>query len=257
MIEEDFLEAAADFPEPFRLWMRDELPSSHDEAMRLAHQGAAEGAIILVERQTAGRGRRGAAWFSSPKKSLAFSLILRPQEAKALWPRLALAAGLAVAEAIEDCGIQALVKWPNDVWIGERKVAGILVDAAEQFVIIGIGINVNCTEFPDEIAHLATSLCQENGNYEISRSSVLAAIIYRLAIRRQQIDADFPVMIAAIRQRCALSGRRAHLSTAHGEMFGRVLGISDAGELIFQTQDTTHHLIQAHSIQLLDEDLDD
>ena len=85
---------------------------------------------------------------------------MRPEEPKALWPRLALAAGLAVTEAVESCGLQAGIKWPNDVWIGQRKVAGILVEAGSDFAVIGIGLNVNSTEFPPEVSEIAVAVAK-------------------------------------------------------------------------------------------------
>src|SRR6478735_9128147 len=114
MSREDFTRVAADFPEPFRLLVRESVESTNDEVRILAQTGAPDGLVVLAERQTAGRGRRGAAWFSQAGESLAFSVLLRPDEPKALWPRLALAAGLAVTEAVESFGTQPGIKWPND-----------------------------------------------------------------------------------------------------------------------------------------------
>ncbi|RYD26033.1 MAG: biotin--[acetyl-CoA-carboxylase] ligase, partial [Verrucomicrobiaceae bacterium] len=91
-----------DLPEPFRLLIKQSVDSTNDEARRLAEQGMPEGLVVITDRQTQGRGRRGAAWFSPPGESLAFSVLLRPDAPKALWPRLALVAGLAVAEALEE-----------------------------------------------------------------------------------------------------------------------------------------------------------
>src|SRR5690606_26979531 len=84
-------------------------------------------------------------------------------EPKALWPRLSLAAGLAVAGALERHGVAAEVKWPNDVWVGGKKLAGILVEAGEDFVVVGIGINVRVSGFPDSLGNSATSLLLETG----------------------------------------------------------------------------------------------
>lgn len=250
MSGENFSEAAAGFPEPFRLFVRDTVESTNDEVRQLALSGAADGVIVLAERQTAGRGRRGAAWFSPPGESLAFSILVRPQEPKALWPRLALAAGLAVAEAVESSGIEAGIKWPNDVWIGGKKAAGILVEAGADFAVIGIGLNVNSTGFPPEVADIATSMRIEAGR-EFRRPEVLGEIIRRFAKSRQKIGQDFDELISAVSLRCVLTGKRVSLTTASGPRVGKVTGIAPGGELLLQTDQGTERLIQADEVRLL------
>ena len=247
---EDFIAAAADFPDPFRLLIRESVESTNDEVHSLAKNGAPHGRIVLAERQTAGRGRRGAAWFAPTGESLAFSILLRPTEAKTLWPRLALATGLAVAEAIESFGPQVGIKWPNDVWIGARKVAGILVEAGADFAVVGIGLNVNTTEFPPEVAKIATSLQMETGQ-AFSRAEVMAAVIRRFSIRSRQIGPDFPELISTVRQRCVLTGQRVSLITAGEARKGTVEGIADSGELLFRSKKGLERLIQADEVRLL------
>lgn len=250
MNREDFNTAAAAFPDPFRLLVRESVESTNDELRSLAQAGTAEGLVLLAEHQTAGRGRRGAAWFSPTGESLAFSILLRPEEPKSLWPRLALATGLAVAEAIETCGLQAGIKWPNDVWIGQRKTAGILVEAGTDFVVIGIGLNVNSTELPPEVAEIATSLRMESSQI-FSRADLLATIIRKFAVRRTQIDRDFGELISAIRQHCVLTGKKVTLTTAHGRRTGTVEGIANGGELLLRTDAGIERLIQADEVRLL------
>lgn len=98
--------AAQHFPDGFRLLIREESTSTNDELHQLANQGAEHGLVLVAKNQTAGRGRRGATWHASPDEGLTFSVLIRPKEPKALWPRLALATGLAVAEATERFGIE-------------------------------------------------------------------------------------------------------------------------------------------------------
>lgn len=250
MDREDFNTAAADFPDPFRLLVRDSVESTNDELRTLAQAGAPGGLILLAEQQTAGRGRRGAAWFSPAGESLAFSILLRPAEPKPLWPRFSLATGLAVAEAIETCGLQAGIKWPNDVWIGRRKAAGILVEAGADFVIIGIGMNVNSTRFPAEVAEIATSLRMESAR-NFSRADVLAAIVRKFASRSRQIDHEFGELLSAVRQRCVLTGNRVSLTTSSGLRTGVIEGIADGGELLLRTEAGLERLIQADEVRLL------
>lgn len=247
----EFHAAAAGFPEPFRLLVRESVESTNDEARELGRTGAAEGVIVIAERQTAGRGRRGAAWFSPPGESLAFSILVRPDEPKALWPRLALAAGLAVAEAVESFGLEAGIKWPNDIWISGKKVSGILVEAGADFAVVGIGLNVNSTGFPVEVAAIATSMRIE-ADCEFPRSEVLGEIIRKFARRRLQIGAEFDELLQAVSLRCVLTGRRVSLSTASGPRIGTVEGIAAGGELLLRTEAGLERLIQADEVRLLD-----
>ena len=244
------METAAGFPEPFRLLVRDSVESTNDEVRVLAQAGAPDGLVLLAERQTAGRGRRGAAWFSPEGESLAFSILVRPEEPKALWPRLALAAGLAVAEAVESFRIQAGIKWPNDVWIGQRKVAGILVEAGSDFAVVGIGLNVNSTEFTPEVEEIATSLRIE-ASQNFARAEVLGEIIRKFALRRNQIENGFDALISAVQLRCVLTGKRVTLTTASGPRVGTVEGIAAGGELLLRTANGLERLIQADEVRLL------
>ena len=250
-MQHEFAEAAAGFPDPFRLWVREEAGSTNDELRALAQAGNPSGLVLLALRQTAGRGRRGAAWFAPPGDSLAFSVLLRPEQPKAIWPRLALCAGLAVAEAMDGFGAEASVKWPNDVWHGRRKLAGILIEAGSDFVIIGIGLNVNSAAFPSEIAGIATSLRLATGR-EHPRAGVLHAVVHRLANRCPMIDDGFPALLDALRPRCALTGRRVRLQTAAGPLEGVVEGIAPGGELLLRDADRLHRLMQADEVRLLD-----
>ena len=229
--------------------VRDSLASTSDEARLLAEQGAADGWVVLTDRQTAGRGRRGAAWFAAAGEALAFSIIVRPAEAKALWPRLALAAGLAVAEAAETWAPQVGIKWPNDVWIGRRKVAGILVEAGHDFAVVGIGINVNTREFPPELAELATSLRLAAGR-DLDRAAVLTSVLDRFALRRCQLGTGFDEVLEGVRQRCVLSGQAVALLTAGGPRHGIMAGLGPGGELLLRTPAGLERIIQADEVRL-------
>ncbi len=253
MSDENFSAVAANFPEPFRLLVRDQVQSTNDEVRALAEMGAADGLVLLTKNQTAGRGRRGAAWFSPPGESLAFSILVRPEQPKAWWPRLALATGLAVAEAIEAMGIPADIKWPNDVWIRGKKTAGILVETGVDFAVVGIGINVNATQFPPEVSEIATSLRLQSSQ-PFSDAEVMGEVIRKFAERRLQIGDDFGELISALRRHCILTGKRVALNTSNGRKIGTVEGISASGELILRTEAGLEHLIQADDVRLLPSD---
>lgn len=244
-----FHEVAAGFPDPFRLLIRESVASTNDEVRNLANAGAADGLTLLTEQQTAGRGRRGAAWFTEPGESLAFSILCRPTESKSLWPRLALAAGIAVAEAVEAHGLDAGIKWPNDIWISGKKAAGILVEAGPDFAVVGIGLNVNPSIFPPEVSAIATSM-RIQGERDFSRAEVLGDIIRRFSIRRHQIDQDFPELLRALSTRCVLTGQQVTLLTPTGMKEGRVEGIGGGGELLLRTTMGLEALIQADEVRL-------
>lgn len=244
--------AAGIFPDPFRLLIRERAGSTNDEARDLALAGAPAGLVVLALEQTQGRGRRGNRWFAPPAESLAFSVVLRPEAPRSLWPRLALAAGLAVAEAAGHFGVEAGIKWPNDIWIRDRKAAGILVEAGEDFVIVGIGINVNAESFPPDVAATATSLHREAGA-PVARDALLTAVIRRLAVRHPQIGMDFDELLAGVRRRCVLSGRAVSLLTARGLRHGIVEGIGPGGELLLRTPEGLETHLQADEVRLVDE----
>ena len=126
-----------------------ETSSTNDHATLRGRQGAAGGLVIFAERQTAGRGRFGRPWASASHRGLWFSLLLRPALPVSAWPRLTTWAAVSLAAAIEDSlGLAAAIKWPNDIYLGGRKVAGILAEsgtdsAGQPFAVVGIGVNVN------------------------------------------------------------------------------------------------------------------
>ncbi|MBN8457092.1 MAG: biotin--[acetyl-CoA-carboxylase] ligase [Verrucomicrobia bacterium] len=238
-------------PAPFALCIREEIPSTNDDARLLAERGAAGGTVVIAKKQTAGRGRRGADWFADPEGALAFSVVIRPGEPKALWPRLALAAGLAVAEAVETRVPLAGIKWPNDVWISGRKVAGILVEAGADFAVVGVGVNLNVGGFPGELAEIATSVGREAGA-AVHRGEFLSELLRRFAFRSGQIGGGFGELLDAVRQRCVLTGRDVELTTYQGRTRGRAEGIGPGGELLLRTVAGIERIIQADEVRLSD-----
>ncbi len=162
-----------------------ETDSTNIRAKILAEKGAPEGTLVLAESQTAGKGRRGRSWVSPPGEGLWFSLVLRPNIRPSVTPLLTLVAAMAVAAGIEDVtGLSARIKWPNDIVISGKKVVGILTELSAEaqethYVVVGIGINVNMTEFPEEIRDTATSLYLESGTF-FSRLNIVAAIMKRM-----------------------------------------------------------------------------
>ena len=145
---------------------------------------APEGAVAAAEEQTAGRGRLGRSWLAPARSSVLVSVNLRPAVATSRLPELSLVAGVAAAEAIAaETGLQPEVRFPNDLLLGRRKVAGILAEARDDRVVLGIGINVNLTEdeLPTDVDTPATSLSIESGR-PVDRARLLATLLERLEV---------------------------------------------------------------------------
>ena len=162
-----------------------EAGSTNDIARSLAEQGAPAGQLVMTEHQTAGRGRMRRLWTDSPGRSLLLSFILRPAPVQHAAPGTApLRVGLAIAAALHDAaGIEARIKWPNDVVVDGRKMAGILCEATsaggETVIIAGIGINVlqRAEDWPDELRDHAVSVTQVAGSMTQGRAAVLSAVV--------------------------------------------------------------------------------
>jgi BirA family biotin operon repressor/biotin-[acetyl-CoA-carboxylase] ligase len=203
--------------------------STNQRAKELADAGAPHGTLVTADEQTAGRGRQGRAWVAPPGTAILMSLVIRDlDESAAMLP---LAAAVAVAEACESAaGVQAAIKWPNDVWIDRRKVCGILVEGrpAAGWAVVGIGLNVTTTEFPDEIREIATSLAVASGT--LSVDDTLATLLE--ALDRRLLDPPEAVL-AAWRERDAIKGER--IAWADGS--GVAAGIDDSGSLLVETDD--------------------
>ena len=197
----------------------EETASTNDIAARLGREGHAGGLLVFAESQTAGRGRFGRRWDSAPHAGLWCSLLLRPAFATPLWVRLTTWAGVCVAAAIERAtGLSTQVKWPNDVLIAGKKIAGILTEcssdtARAMFAVVGLGVNVNHEAMPAEIADRAASLRQLTGR-KLDRSALAAAIVAELAARQPDVDAHFDRILAEAARRSTVLGKWIRLETA-------------------------------------------
>jgi BirA family biotin operon repressor/biotin-[acetyl-CoA-carboxylase] ligase len=162
--------------------------STNDDAKAAAHRGVAAGAAFVADAQTAGRGRLGRTWHSPAGENLYVSFVLRPDVAPGVVPNITLAAGLAVADAIGPLVASPVaLKWPNDVFVSGRKIAGVLCEASVVegrigFVVVGIGLNVRTAAFPPDLAGTSTSLANA-GATNLDRSSLFVALATALARR--------------------------------------------------------------------------
>jgi BirA family transcriptional regulator, biotin operon repressor / biotin---[acetyl-CoA-carboxylase] ligase len=160
--------------------------STQAEAARLSAAGAPEGTVVTASHQTAGRGRRGRQWVDAEGENLLMSVVLRPPVPPGQAPQLSLVGAVAVVDALRaSVGLHASIRWPNDVMIGERKICGMLPEAASSapgtlgHLVLGIGINVNQVAFPEPVRALATSVRMETGrgsDVGLLMESVLAAL---------------------------------------------------------------------------------
>ena len=162
----------------------EEIASTNSEALEWAEEGAPEGAAVVADHQSAGRGRQGRTWLSEPGAILPMSVVLRPRLAPDRFGLLSAAAGVAAAEALEHVsGMDCRLKWPNDVTISGRKVAGVLLEsrmsrAGAPAVVCGIGINVRWTKLPEALGGRATSLSLEGA--AVNRAELAASLLHAL-----------------------------------------------------------------------------
>jgi BirA family biotin operon repressor/biotin-[acetyl-CoA-carboxylase] ligase len=219
--------------------------STNDIAARLAESGAEPGTLVAAEAQTSGRGRMGRSWFSPPGAGLYVSVVLRPDPP----PLLTLAAGVALADGIQaSTGLQAEIKWPNDLLVGKRKLAGILAEAAAQggrleFVILGFGVNLRPAAYPPELADRATSIEAEL-NRPADRAMILAEILSALASRCTDLQQGrFDAILSAWRTRApSLRGAVVEWDTPGGPERGRAEDIDAAGALLVRVDGRTVRL---------------
>ena len=209
-----------------------EIGSTSDVAATFADKGAEEGLVVLADRQAAGRGRLGRSWASPPGAGIYVSVVLRPSAAVA--KLVTIAAGVAVTDGIESAtGLSAHVKWPNDVHVSGRKLAGILAEGAVSHVVLGIGINVLPAAYPPDVAARATSIEAELGR-PVDRGLVLAECLASLAARYRELNENRGASIVdAWRMRAApMLGRRVEWESAGERHTGTAENIDDDGALI-------------------------
>jgi BirA family biotin operon repressor/biotin-[acetyl-CoA-carboxylase] ligase len=209
----------------------DVVDSTQRHAAALAASGALDGTAVVADTQTHGRGRRGRVWVDTPGASLLVSIVLRTSLPLARVPTLSIAAGVAVAEAlIESAGVEARLKWPNDVLVGGRKIAGVLLERHGDVVILGIGINVGQTFAEGDLTDRATSVRREGGRAD--RDAILAAVLAATVRWRARLEQEgFDQIRARWTALASTLGRRVTADT----VVGTALGLDDDGALIVET----------------------
>ncbi|MEP6671656.1 MAG: biotin--[acetyl-CoA-carboxylase] ligase [Chthoniobacter sp.] len=235
-----------------------ETASTNDSATQRGRQGSAGGLVIFAERQTAGRGRFGRAWASAPYRGLWFSLLLRPEFPTNAWPRLTTWAAVSLAATIESSlGLAVSIKWPNDIFLSGKKIAGILAESGtdvngQPFAVVGIGVNVNHApgDFPAELAGKAASLNMVTGR-TIDRPTLAANLLRDLDARLPQIASAFPDMIAEAARRSLLLGRWVQVQSGHTIMEGRAEELDADGHLVLRGSNGSLNRLSAGEVTVI------
>lgn len=233
------------------LTAREVTGSTNDDALEAARGGAAHGATFVAELQTKGRGRRGATWTAPAGESLLFSVVLRPELELREASTLTLAVGLAIRDSIASrIDRRALVKWPNDVYVEGRKIAGILLESQisgtrVSAIVAGVGINVTERVFPPELASIATSLALL-GARDLDREALLADALEAIERRTAEHARSLATLLTEIRAHDALRDRRVRVDGVEG----RACGIGADGALLIEDAAGVEHAVRAGSVEL-------
>ncbi|GIF10865.1 biotin--[acetyl-CoA-carboxylase] ligase [Actinoplanes teichomyceticus] len=249
-----------------RIEVRAETGSTNADAAAAARDGAAEGLVVVAERQVAGRGRRDRQWVSPARAGLTLSVLLRPGAADPArdWPAAApgavgwlpLLAGVALAGAVSRvAGVEAALKWPNDLLVDDRKCAGILAEVAGDAIVVGIGLNVStrAEELPETTGVPATSL-RVAGAENFDRDPLLRALLRGLerwygGWREAAGDAEMCGLLGEYRRRCATIGRAVRvLLPGGGELTGEATTVDRDGRLVVRTVDGAEHRVSAGDV---------
>ena len=232
-----------------------EMDSTNLWIKRLAKVGAPEGTLALAEFQSAGRGRLGRSWEVPEGTSVMMSILLRPKFEPQYAPTLTLVMGMAVAKAVKNLGFDVSIKWPNDVVVSHKKICGILTemgvrDGKIDYAVIGVGINVNIREFPEEMADKATSLYLESGK-EFDRSQIPGLVMeafeeyyekFAAACDLSGLKEEYESILANYNQPVRVLAKEPYEGVARG--------ITDGGELLVEKTDGTIVAVSAGEVSV-------
>ena len=222
---------------------------------RLAKEGASEGTLALAEFQSAGRGRLGRSWVVPEGTSVMMSILLRPKFEPQYAPTLTLVMGMAVAKAVKSLGFDVSIKWPNDVVVSHKKICGILTemgvrDGKIDYAVIGVGINVNIKEFPEEMADKATSLYLESGR-EFDRSQIPGLVMEAFEEYYEKFAATCDLSGLKEEYESILANYNQPVRVLAKEPYeGVARGITDGGELLVEKTDGTIVAVSAGEVSV-------
>ncbi len=223
--------------------VHEDLASTNDLARELGIAGYTHGLVILTESQSAGRGRRENIWHAPSGRDVLMTVLLRPTAKLEHWPRLTTVAALALCKTVEaTTTLKPMIKWPNDVYVRDKKIAGILAEtftaSGEAFMALGIGLNVNTDSFPPELRSSATSLLLEEKR-PLDRNPIVIALLKQLEQLTQKLDAGFESIIRDVRERSWLIGKRVTAQAHHQAIQGLAVDVDGEGRLIVRKDDDT------------------
>lgn len=261
----------------FTLLSFDAIDSTNTEALKHARLGADEGLCVTARQQTAGRGRHGRIWVSEKDAGLYFSIVLRPKIETKYLPLITLMAGVAVHDTLEEFGIKSDVKWVNDLLVNEKKISGILAETAETnkglAVVVGIGINLRSTNFPPEIADIATSIeaemtlqltaplaMSESGAGAVATRFLIESLTKYLSYFYNILDSENgpAEIISEWRRRSSyFSGKSVSVVSGNETIQGTTDGLEENGALRLRRADGSVTIIQAGEVQNLRADVSD
>jgi BirA family biotin operon repressor/biotin-[acetyl-CoA-carboxylase] ligase len=238
-----------------RFELHEELPSTNDRARDLAKAGAPEGTLVIARRQSGGRGRLGRGW-ASPPGGLYLSLVLRPDEGMLKRAPISLVAGLAASEALDGAGrVATTLKWPNDVLLDGKKVAGILADlwreGTDPVLVLGVGLNVDTdpAQLPPEVRAIATSLRAKRGA-PVSLEDALRLFLSHLEGHYESVRrGGGPLLLARAADRMAMLGTRVRVRLPDRLLEGTASGLNATGALVVALDDGKREVVYAGDVE--------
>jgi BirA family transcriptional regulator, biotin operon repressor / biotin---[acetyl-CoA-carboxylase] ligase len=235
----------------------EELSSTNTELMERARAGAPEGLVVVADHQTAGRGRLGRTWSAAPGTALLVSVLLRPPLPVDEVSVVLMAAGLAACDGVEAAaGFRPQLKWPNDMVVDDRKLAGLLTESSggdAPAIVLGLGVNVAAGAYPADLAAEATS-CEEQSGRPVDRSDLLVALLAGLESRYSTAlsSGGRAATLDAYRSDSATLGRRVRVDLTSGPALeGRATRLADAGELVVTDDDGHEHVVHVGDVKHL------
>ena len=229
----------------------DTLDSTNTKAKQLAEMGEAEGTLIVADEQTAGKGRRGRKWCSKKGVNVFFTLLIRPKIEPKNLSGITLLAAMSVADAVKEvCGVKTMIKWPNDIVLEKKKICGILTEMSSEmnyvnYAVIGIGININDDEIPDEIRENASSIYLETGK-KTNRNKLTAKVVekfdgyYKRFLETKDLTAfidEYNSMLISMNKEVKVLYGMAETARPDEEETGIARGIDGDGALLVETKD--------------------
>jgi len=219
-----------------------ETKSTNDIVERLARDGVQEGVVVFAERQTAGKGRLGRSWHSPPELGLWFSVLLRPKLSAQEAVKLTITFSNAISVALRGVsGVDATIKWPNDIMVKSRKLGGILTEMSAEldslnYALLGVGVNVNNESFPNALAPIATSLAIESGQ-QFHRPTLAAKLLDELdRAYDSMLSGGFPGIATEWAARCDTIGKPIRVHTGARIIEGVAESLDPDGGLLLRTE---------------------